>query len=97
LPHDAVKVPAIVFAVWDAIVYWKFPHVLADGSVGVTDDVQTPTTDGDVDDPDVGVPAGAEVPDVDVEEGASTLDECWKPHAPRAAAAARTARIETGL
>ncbi len=94
-PHDAVNVPAIAFAVCDEIVYWKLPQLLADGSVGDTDDVHTPTTFGELEDVEVGVVGGALPPAGDVDEGDSTLDECWKPHAPTLAAATRSARSES--
>jgi hypothetical protein len=73
------------------------PHVLAVGSVADTDDVQTPTIDGEVDVPPPGVPAGAAVPVLGVDEGDKTLEPCWKPHAPTVTAAATLTRTETNL
>jgi len=99
LPHDAVKVPAIVVAVCDAIWYWKLPHVLAEGRLADTDEVHTPTIEGELlvveVGPGVGVPDGVVEPLADVDEGESTLDVCSKPQAPNAAAATRTASRET--
>jgi hypothetical protein len=91
----ATNVPAIVFADCDAIVYWKLPHVLADGSVVETDEVQTPTSDGAFDVVDVGVPAGLDVPPFDADDGDRTLEACWKPHAANIADATRNARTGT--
>ena len=95
--HDAVKVPAIEFAVCAAIVYWKLPQVLADGSVGVTDEVHTPTMFGEFDEEDVGVDVGGFELELEFDEGDRMLDECSKPHAPTAAAATISARRENGL
>src|SRR5215831_5381536 len=83
----------MVFAVCDAIWYWKLPHVLADGSVGAADEVQTPTREGELF-VVVGVAAGVDVPVLDVDVGDRTLDECSNPHAPTKAEATSTPRSE---
>jgi hypothetical protein len=49
--------------------------VLADGSVGATDDVQTPTRDGELFEV-VGGEAGVDVLVLDEDVGDRTLDEC---------------------
>ena len=69
--------------------------MLADGRFAETEDVQMPTMEGEVDDVGVGVPAGAVVPVLDVEEGASTLDLCSNPHAATPIAATAAARNKT--
>jgi hypothetical protein len=96
LPHTAVNVPVIDVAVCDPIWYWKLPHVLADGRFAETDDVQMPTIDGEVEDVGVGVPAGAVVPLLAADDGASTLDLCSNPHpaTPTAAKAAASKRSD---
>ena len=93
LPQAAVNVPAIAFPFCDEIVYWKLPHVLAEGSVADTDEVQMPTSDGELDEGDVGA-ADAGALDPDVGEGDSTRDEFWNPQAPSAVAATKTKRRE---
>ena len=46
LPQLAVNVPRMAFDVWEAIWYWKLPHEVGLGSVGVTSwEVHTPTSD----------------------------------------------------
>ena len=97
MPHVALNVPASELAACDAIMYWKLPQVFAAGSVPDTDDVQTPTIDGEFDVVDPGVPAGVAVPELDVDEGDRTLDACWNPHAPTSAAATTRAKTETDL
>lgn len=85
--------------------YWKFPHVVGSGSVGIAlADAQVPTRDG-VDDVlpapgplPVPFPAlGALVLDVGTEVGTSTLVVCSNPQAVVIRATARLATIERGL
>jgi hypothetical protein len=89
LPQIAVNVPAIEFAVCDAIWYWKPPQLFADGSVGAVAvcDVQIPTSVGVL---VVGAGAGFDpVALLVLDVGASTLDACSNPHAANVTEATR--------
>jgi hypothetical protein len=104
LPHIAVNVPTIEFAVCEAIWYWKLPHDVGLGSVGVSDcDVQMPTSEGVLDPPaeggGVGLGVGFDPLLVDpaFELGAVTVCACSKPQAASESEAASVTTSERNL
>ena len=84
-PHVAVKVPAMVVAVCDAIWYWKFPQELGLGNAADAFESHPPTSEGlALEPPGVGVPLPPGAPSADGDVGELTLDERSNAQAPAA-------------